>query len=466
MNGNDYSWLSGFSLVALVAAVALIVGIAISLGNEKLVYVAALIAIPLALKYPVEVALGSIALVFPFDSILVAVKSGSGTTTVTWFVSVAAGGLLAARIISGVRDSAPAATRLWILLIVWGSITTLWAVDENVSLKRLPMAWSLLILYLVAAHTRVTKKQLNMIITLTVIGGLAAALWASWAFISGSSWANTGRASLSLDTSEADPNYFAAMLMVPLALAVGMFRNTRALLLKSLMALTIFFASVAIFLTMSRGALVAMILMAGVFVYRLGIKARTVAVIVVVLLALTPFAPPALWKRLQPEALATGTGRTNIWAAGSQMIKHHFILGVGLSNFPVAYDAYAGAGPKFQGYQRDSHNTYLNILAEQGAIGLALFLVAVFYQFRMLRGALGKARAPAVLVVSCEAALVAVLGAGFFLDLLFSKFIWFLLILCALVARAQKEQAASSQTPAKPKLSTVETVLSDPIFTR
>jgi len=468
INGYFPKWASGFALALLVATVALLVGIAIGVGTQKLIYLVVLVAIPLALKWPVEVALGSVALVFPFDSILVAVKSGSGsgTFTVTWFVSVGAGALLMARIVSGVRQSPPFAARLWILLIAWGTTTTLWAVDSSVALKRLPMAWSLLILYLAAVHTRVTKKQLNVIITLTVLGGLAAALWASWAYFSGSSWSNTGRASIALDTNEADPNYFAAMLLVPLSLAIGMFRSTRSRLLKTLMVLTVAIAALSIFLTMSRGALVALILLAGVYVYRLGIRLRTFAGIVAVLAVLAMFAPPTFWKRLQPDALSTGAGRTNIWVAGSQMLKHHFIFGVGLANFPVAYDAYAGAGPKFQGYRRDSHNNYLNILAEQGAIGLMLFFVALFYTFRLLRAG-PRARAPAMLVVSCEAALVAVLGAAFFLDLLFSKFVWFLLILCTLISQVERNnETPSLDPPAERKPSTVETVLSDPIFTR
>src|SRR5216684_702170 len=160
ISGYFQKWASGFALALLVATVALLVGIAIGVGTQKLIYLVVLVAIPLALKWPVEVALGSVALVFPFDSILIAVKSGSGsgTFTVTWFVSVGAGALLMARIVSGVRQSPPFAARLWILLIAWGTTTALWASDTTPTFRRLPMAWSLLILYLVAVNTRVTKK--------------------------------------------------------------------------------------------------------------------------------------------------------------------------------------------------------------------------------------------------------------------------------------------------------------------
>jgi O-antigen ligase len=467
MGGYGLKSTRNLLLAAIVATFALGVGLAVGIGTDKLVYLGILVAIPLALKWPLEVALGSIALVVPFDSILVAVRSGSGTTTVSWFVGLAAGVLLLARIISGVRKAPPFAAKIWSALIVWGTLTVLWAIDTNVATRRLSMSWSLLILYLAAVSSRVNKKQLRVILTFAVIGGLAAAIWASWAYFSGISWSNTGRASLSLDSNDADPNFFAAMLLVPLSLAIGMFRTSRGLLMKTLTALTVAMAALAIFLTMSRGALVALALLGLVYTYRLGMKLRTFAGIVVVLGVLAMFAPPIFWQRLKPDTLSTGAGRTNVWAAGSQMLRHHFIFGVGFSNFPVAYDTYAGAGPKFQGYRRDSHNTYLNVLSEQGAIGLILFFIALRYQFRLLRPDPTRSRDQMILVVSCEAALVAVLGAAFFLDLLFTKFVWLLLMVSTLVARSEpdREIRTTSNARLEPKASTSEKELNTPIFT-
>jgi O-antigen ligase len=471
MSGNDYNWVPTFSLVALVTAVALIVGVAVGMGDQKLIYLAALVAIPLALKWPVEVALGAVALIIPFDAILVAVTSGSGNTTVTWFVSLGAGALLLGRIITGLRQPPPRVAMWWVLLIAWGSVTGFWAVDDSIVLHRLPTAWGLLIFYLAAVSSRISRKQLKIVLMLTVLGGCAAAIWASWSFFHGTFWGgNSSRASLSMDSHEMDPNFFAAMLLIPLSLSIGMFISSRRWLSKALLAVCAAAAMMAIILTMSRGALVAVVLLAGAYVFRLGLKMRAFAAVAVVLTLLAIVAPPTFWKRMQlDDRTASGTGRTNVWVVAAQMIKHHPLGGVGLSNFPAAYASYAGAAPHFEGYYKDSHNSYINILAEQGVVGLTLFLLAVFFTLRRLQGAiaaLGAARAPAILLVSCEAALIAVLGSGFFLDLLFSKFVWFLLILCTLIARAENEQAAASARPANAKLSTVETVLSDPIFTR
>jgi O-antigen ligase len=454
-------WTRNF-LLALLVGIALIVGLAVSISPQKLVYVVALAAIPLAFKWPVETALGSVGLLLQFDAILGAVKNDSGTTTYTWFVAVGAGALLLVRIVNGRRQAPPRAAIFWVLLIIWATTTILWAMDSTAGIKLLPTAWALLIFYLVAVSSRVSKKQLYVVIILTALGGCAAASWASWGYFHGTTWRDvSGRASLVLDDKAADPNYFAAMLLVPLSLGVGVYLSTRSRLLKSIMAVSVALTALSIFLSMSRGALVALSLMFGVYVYRLGVKLRTLAGLAVILVLLAGVAPDTFWTRLKPDSVRTGAGRTEVWAAASQMLKHHYLAGVGLSNFKIAYNSYAGAAPHFVGYFKDSHNTYLNVLAEQGVLGLFFFVLALTYQFLPMRSNSVSVRAPIPLAVSCEAALVAMLGAAFFIDFLWTKAFWFTLILCTFVSRVDLSEEAS---PVKRSVASGELQTADAVF--
>ena len=302
ISGYGPKWTRLF-LLALLVASGLLVAIAISVGPQQLVYVVALVAIPLAIKWPVETAFGSVGMLLQFDAILGAFKSSSGTTTYTWFVSLGAGVLLLARIINGRRQAPPRAALFWVLLIAWGTTTILWAMDSTAGIKLLPTAWALLIFYLVAVSSRVSKQQLYVVIILTALGGCAAASWASWGYFHGTTWRDiSGRASIVLDDKAADPNYFAAMLLVPLSLAIGVYLSTRSrLILRSLMAISVALTALSIFLSMSRGALVALILMFGVYVYRLGVKLRTLAGLAVILALLAAVAPATFWTRLQPD---------------------------------------------------------------------------------------------------------------------------------------------------------------------
>ena len=75
-----------------------------------------------------------------------------------------------------------------------------------------------------------------------------------------------------------------------------------------------------------------------------------------------------------------GTGRTDIWTVGWRMVEAQPLWGVGAGNFPVASIHYLlepGALLRTDFIVDDpkvAHNTYLNVLAELGVVGLALFL--------------------------------------------------------------------------------------------
>lgn len=455
-------------LALLVGTFGVIFGVAIGLGTQKLAFVFALVAISLALRWPVEVALGSVALALPFEAMFVAVQNSSGATSLIWFVSAGAAALLVARILSGVRQPPPRMAILWVLMVIWETTTILWAIDGNVALKRLPMAWSLLIFYLVATSSRVTRKQLNLVMAFFILGGCAAAAWAGWGYLSGNSWLGGGRASLIVGDTEMDPNYFAAMLLVPFGFALAMLLSARKRLFKISMAGPVALVGVSIFLTMSRGAMLALLTMLAFYGYRMRVRLRTIAGFALLLAVLAAAAPSTFWQRLQPEALRTGAGRTNIWVAGSQIVKHHLLLGVGMANFPVAYNFYAGYAPTFEGYSRDSHNTLLKILSEEGLVGLALFILALFYQFRGMERARGDSPTPPILLVCFQATLLALLVAGFFIDFLWTKVFWFMLIMCTIISRVELSTEAphSERVVAGRKLSTTDAVLSDAMFTR
>jgi O-antigen ligase len=71
------------------------------------------------------------------------------------------------------------------------------------------------------------------------------------------------------------------------------------------------------------------------------------------------------------------SNRTQIWAATLEIVRDHWLLGVGVGAFPQAYTRYDKTG----GLERveQAHNDYLQLAADAGIIGLAvgiLFIVA------------------------------------------------------------------------------------------
>ncbi len=129
--------------------------------------------------------------------------------------------------------------------------------------------------------------------------------------------------------------------------------------------------TVAIFITMSRGAMV-------------GVAAGALAgAILFSPLALFPLATAGiagvlLSPRLQRRVLSiidvtddrSNVTRLHIWEGTWRMLKDHFWLGVGPGNFSRVYPLYSTPGYEMA---RTPHNTYLNLISGWGFLGGLLF---------------------------------------------------------------------------------------------
>ncbi len=86
------------------------------------------------------------------------------------------------------------------------------------------------------------------------------------------------------------------------------------------------------------------------------------------------------------------------WQAAVNMAENHPWIGVGLGNYEIAYAEYRLANWKFP--LGHAHNTYLNMLAETGVLGLTTYLSFLFavlwYSWRVRRHPDFQARAIAI----------------------------------------------------------------------
>lgn len=123
-----------------------------------------------------------------------------------------------------------------------------------------------------------------------------------------------------------------------------------------------------IYLTRSRGALVAIIAMAGVFVL---VRRGPVpaAILGVLALAGLQFMPNRMSDIDVQEASAAG--RVEAWYEGMQMLISHPLFGVGTGRFTDYHHLTA-------------HNSFVLVLAENGVIGFTIWLAFVGYCFWMM----------------------------------------------------------------------------------
>lgn len=409
---------------------------AIAITQGSWAALALLIAIPIVLMVPVEFAFGLLALAVPFDTVT---GLGGSTLTISFLISAGAGGVLLARMLgSNCLASPPRAAKWFVLFFLWTALSTFWALHPELSNLRLPAAASLIALYFVAVSMKVFDREFSRVGTLIIFGGTIAALVSIFQFTRGITV--SGRASIVFGGAATNSNELAASLILPLSLAIGGVISNRGVRRVLLLAASITMLGCTL-LTMSRGALAALAVVAAVYFYRRGADKKLLVLLACGVL-LIAFAPDLLRTRLHESLSSRGQGRWDIWLVGFEVVKHHGLIGVGLDNFPVAFQQYAGKQAVFRTYSVVPHNIYLQALAETGILGLFLLLGALRAQIKDIVLAVGASRASShALMISYEAAAWGLLTHALVANLLWRKVFWFSWILIALAVQLTRRNS-------------------------
>lgn len=428
------NWRPALKAAALALA-AVIAGIAIA--REQWLLVAAAFGMLVLMAWPVEVALGVYTFLIPFETMTSTSDTAAPAATLLRYIG---GGTLLVLVLVGVLRERlirpPRAALFWSALVLWGTASTIWAIDPALAGRRIATAVSLWLLYLGIVSVRLTPREMSRITLFTVLGGAAAATYACYSYFQ--SGGATQRASIAEGQNQADPNFFAATLLLPFALALGEVfaggRWTRRIFYVASAGIM----AVAILLTMSRGAMAAVTAIAFVFLLRFGLRWRLLLPVALLGVALL-FMPKAFFQRMEETSTTRLSGRLDIWIAGVRAFGSHAALGAGMDNFGRAYDEHAGSATFFAGGTRASHNVYLATAVELGLPGLLLLLAALRNHLRAFREQ-RKAWAVSYRIVAFEAACWAMLVAGLSLDLLWRKGFWLVWALPVLALRSEREK--------------------------
>ena len=412
--------------------------ISIGVATEHYLVAVSSTLLPLILLFPVESSLGLFALMIPFDSVVLVGQQ----TTWTWLVGAFTGAImLLYGLISGRLQRPPRAAFWWALFVFWASATVLWAANPLTSIQRLSTVMALFAFYLVIVSFRVTKKELANVLLLAILGGVLSSVFTLKQFAHGTAFQS--RASLVYEGQEANPNDFAATLIIALSFAIGGFLSAERRMFKAAMMAAIALLSLCMLLTMSRGALFAVGILLLVFLIRTRFRLWLLAPILC-LLTLVSILPDTFFMRINESLVDWGEGRLDIWIVGLQIIKHHSILGVGLDNFPFAYNTYAAYAPVFRGFSRAPHNIYLQVWTELGLVGLGLFATAVISQVK--QGATIARESRTYALIASEAACYALLAHGVVANLLWRKAFWMSWILLTLMVQLTSRTSDSIHT--------------------
>jgi O-antigen ligase len=305
-----------------------------------------------------------------------------------------AGGLLVVGVwvfsLSALRDHAAEVLRrtatIWLsvcALLLWYSLSVLWADDRGMVYADLWHWYAVALLMLIVATTVSSEEVVRLVLAAFVVG---AVLTVAEGIVSGSlttsataiETATEGR----LDGGQGDPNFLAAGLVPAIVLALSLRASVGGFYVRWLLLGATLMLSLGLVASESRGGIVAAVvaLIAAMVVFKRRRAWVFASFTIVVGVAIAWFSiSPTAWDRVT-DFDNGGSGRSDLWTVAWRMTEANSVNGVGLNNYPAVADEYVrepGAVERADLIVDNPHvvhNAYLQLLAETGVIGLALFL--------------------------------------------------------------------------------------------
>lgn len=345
-------------------------------------------------------------------------------------------------------------------LLLFGGASMLWAADSSQTrsaVERLVQVAALLLVTYTAASSRSGFR--------TIVHGylLASVVTSLYSIVSGHYIAAGRLATLF------DPNYFAAELIPAILIASFLFATTGSARMRWLFAVVAAVDLAAFALTQSRGGIVglAVALLAAVVVAGRA-RPRIVALVLVVVAGglgyYLAYKPAHVFETASRGGLTgTSSGRLDLWRVALRVFAGHPLGGVGLGNYQVVEPSYATQTMNLDFVRfivtdrLVAHNTYLQMAAELGLVGLFLFLTIVALPLRLAGRALARmGEALGDLEFHVRGLLAGTIGmlvTYVFLSAEYEKPLWLVLGLLASVPAllrddaVERDQGVGAQTP-------------------
>lgn len=233
-----------------------------------------------------------------------------------------------------------------------------------------------------------------------------------------------------------DSNYFATctVLVIPFAVYFAKLEGPkwqRWFCIVSLLLMVVAFT-----LASSRGGLVGLIVAMGYMVLRSGRSRKSMIALVALVLPLLLLSPSSPLARMLHPSYGDYLGsqiRHDFWMVGLDMIRKHWLFGIGLGNF-TAYSYTITQG--IEGRHGMACNTFLELAAELGIPGLIAYCAVLFGSFSAagkLRSE-GSKRKDAFLFYAGQAMQAGLLGfaaAAIFVSAQYQKPFWMMVALTA-----------------------------------
>ncbi|HKC88440.1 MAG TPA: O-antigen ligase family protein [Blastocatellia bacterium] len=296
-----------------------------------------------------------------------------------------------------------------------------------------------------------TRRRLFSLWKLVVVCGAALGLGAIRSYMRGEFTARGVRIEGLVGGMFENPNDLATALdlLLPFTVALALVGKGLARLFYLVCAAIL---AVAVLVTLSRGGFLGLVAMGGLLLWKLGRGRRLKitlagALICGVLLATTPGGYGArIATILNNEEDQTGSAqeRRELMELAASIAIRRPVVGVGMGNFHI-----------YSIHEKVAHNSYLEIAAELGVMGLVAYLIVIFAPLRSLRRIERQTRDMRSkneremywLCVCIQAAFIAYMVCSFFASI---QYLWYLYYTAAYAVALRQIHAAEEMESSLP----------------
>jgi O-antigen ligase len=283
-----------------------------------------------------------------------------------------------------------------IIILILVSYLALWNTSRHFSLP-LPISYDnpiikewkcyavMVAMYLLtfnALKESVDVRKFTVVLMAVVVLFISVRSYRS--FTAGASFIETSRSGGPFWVIGLGSNHFGAFVVYCSAVFLGLFLLDKYRWRRILFLILVIFSLHPIFFSYSRGAYVGALL---VLVFFGVVQKRSLLILVVVLaIAWQTLLPSSVVERIRMTRTVTVGGqaqiedsaavRLGLWNIAWNLFKQNPVIGVGFGGY--AFSIPEGAYSRW----KDTHNYYAKMLAEQGIVGLGLFLIVLVVSFR------------------------------------------------------------------------------------
>lgn len=215
---------------------------------------------------------------------------------------------------------------------------------------------------------------------------------------------STGIARERLTGPFANPNAYSQVLIVVVPLALERLWHEKKLYLRLMAGTALFVCILTIVYTFSRGGFLTLVATLSLLFVLFRPRVFPILITAAIAFVFLQFIPSSYIDRVntlfqlsssRPSLVTDQSfqGRLSENLAAIQMFRDHPLLGVGVGNYSIKYQDYSRAiGLDSRRVPRAPASLYLEILSEQGLVGIFVFTILIVYVFRGVVHAYNKFR--------------------------------------------------------------------------